>query len=134
MTDLFNFDDEFKLGIESSDVEHKMLIDMLNRTHDLLNAGKKEDAHTYFRETLSAYVHEHFDREEAFMASFKYPKLVEHKRVHANFRSSMERLMLQIETDDTAFRKALSDTYVWIISHIGKTDRRYADYYFAQQG
>ena len=29
-------------------------------------------------------------------------------------------------------RKALSDAYTWILTHIGKTDRKYAKYYLAQ--
>lgn len=128
---LFNFENEFKLNIPEVDREHEQLINTLNRTYELLNAGKRDEAHILFTQTLSEYVHEHFTNEEIFMKSFHYPKLEDHKTTHANFRSSFERLAPKIAMDDdAAFREALSDTYAWIISHIGTTDKRYAQYYF----
>jgi hemerythrin-like metal-binding protein len=134
MANLFNFDDEFKLGIPAADIEHSSLVDMLNRTHELLAAQKRKEARTYFNQTLGDYVHEHFSNEEKFLESIQYPDLENHKKVHANFRKSFEELAPRIETaDDAAFRQALTDTYVWIINHIGKTDRKYAKFYFEKQ-
>ena len=134
MANLFNFDDEFKLGIEAADIEHSKLVDMLNHTHELLKEGKREEAHAYFGETLSAYVHEHFTNEEAFLESIGYPELAMHKRIHLNFRKSFEELEPRIKSaDNAAFRQSLADTFAWIISHIGKTDKKYAKFYFEQQ-
>ena len=134
MANLFNFDDEFKLGIEAADIEHGKLVDMLNHTHELLREGRREDARDYFNKTLSSYVHEHFTNEEAFLKSIGYPELEMHKKIHANFRKSVEELAPKIENaDNAAFRQALADTFAWIISHIGKTDKKYAKFYFEQQ-
>ena len=134
MANLFNFDDEFKLGIEAADIEHSRLVDMLNTTHELLREGKREEARAYFNKTLGLYVHEHFTNEEAFLESIKYPDLENHKKIHANFRKSFEELAPKIETaNNAAFRQALADTFAWIISHIGKTDKKYAKFYFEQQ-
>jgi len=131
MANIFNFDDEFKLGIEAADIEHGKLVNMLNRTHELLGEGKRDVAREYFNKTLSAYVLEHFNNEETFLKSIGFPQLKEHKRIHANFRKSFEELAPKIEkADDAAFRQALADTFAWIIHHIGKTDKKYADYYF----
>lgn len=134
MANLFNFDDEFKLGIEAADIEHSGLVDMLNTTHELLREGKREEAHTYFNKTLGLYVHEHFTNEETFLESIKYPDLENHKKIHANFRKSFEELVPKIESaDNAAFRQALADTFAWIINHIGKTDKKYAKFYFEKQ-
>jgi hemerythrin len=130
---LFDFDAEFKLGIEEVDNEHVKLVDMLNQVHFLIGDGKKDEARSYFNVTLSAYVDEHFANEEKFMESFGYPALEEHKKIHENFKKSFQELKPQIESfDDAAFRKALADTFAWILSHIGKTDRRYAKYYLSK--
>ena len=134
MANLFNFDDEFKLGIEAADIEHGKLVDMLNHTHELLREGRREDARDYFNKTLSSYVHEHFTNEEAFLKSIGYPELEMHQKIHANFRKSVEELAPKIENaDNAAFRQALADTFAWIISHIGKTDKKYAKFYFEKQ-
>ncbi|RLD02822.1 MAG: hypothetical protein DRI56_13555 [Chloroflexota bacterium] len=135
MANIFNFDDEFKLGIKAADIEHGQLVDMLNRTYELLKDGNREEARNYFNKTLSAYVHEHFRNEEAFLKSIGFPELEEHKVIHANFRKSVEELSLRIENaDDVAFRQGLADTFTWIINHIGKTDKKYAIYYHKNRG
>jgi hemerythrin len=130
---LFDFDAEFRLGIESVDNEHIRLIDMLNEVHNLLSLGKKDEARQFFGETLSGYVNEHFANEEKFMESIGFPQFEDHKKIHENFKKSFQELMPQIENaDDAAFRKALSDAFTWIITHIGKTDKKYAAYYFSR--
>lgn len=61
------------------------------------------------------------------MEKIGFPQLEEHRKIHANFKQPVEETLPEIDTlDDAAFRSALTDTYTWIISHIGKTDRRYA--------
>ena len=130
----FNFDLEFKLGIEAVDVEHMRLVDMLNRVHAMLAEGRRDEAQAYFHQTLGAYVNEHFANEEKFMAGFGYPALEEHKKIHADFRRSFEELAPAIAAlDRDAFEKALNDTYMWIIAHIGKVDKRYVTYYVSKK-
>lgn len=130
---LFDFDAEFKLGIDEVDNEHIKLVDMLNTVHELLNMGKRNEAQQYFNQTLASYVDEHFSNEEKFMESFDYPALDEHRRIHENFkRSFRDQQPLIAAYDDVAFRKALSDAFAWIISHIGKTDRKYASFYLSK--
>ena len=131
---LFDFEEQFKFGIDGVDSEHIILVDMLNRTQELLNQGKRDEALEYFSETLSLYVHEHFTNEEAFMASFDFPGLDKHKVIHSNFRRSVDSLKPKIENgDNAAFRRALRDTYMWVVSHIGGVDKKYADYYLTQK-
>ncbi|WP_322509216.1 hemerythrin family protein [Anaerolinea sp.] len=131
---MFNFDVEFKLGIDSVDQEHQVLVDLLNQVYELIGEGKRDEARKYFNETLSRYVHEHFSHEEAFMEQIGFPQIEEHRKIHENFRNSFEALRPSIESaDDTAFRKALNDAFTWIITHIGKTDKRYAQFYHASR-
>lgn len=131
---LFDFDAEFKLGIEVVDHEHMKLVDMLNDVHTLISDGKKGEAQVYFSETLSAYVLEHFANEEKFMESIEFPGLADHHKIHENFKNTFLELKPKIELfDDAAFRKALSDTFTWIITHIGKTDKKYARFWMDKQ-
>jgi hemerythrin len=132
---LFDFEAEFRLGIAQVDNEHVKLIDMLNEVHELLSQGQKDAARQFFNETLSSYVDEHFAHEEQFMASIGLPALAEHRKIHENFKNSFQALKPQIESfDEAAFRQALTDAFTWIITHIGKTDKKYATFYRAQNG
>jgi hemerythrin-like metal-binding protein len=131
---MFDFDKEFKLGIEAVDKEHVKLVDMLNEVYALLGEGKRDQAYRVFSQTLASYVDEHFTNEEQFMESIGFPYLEQHEKVHANFKDSFQELKPAVESqDDQAFRKALSDTFTWIITHIAKTDRKYADFYASQK-
>jgi hemerythrin-like metal-binding protein len=124
---LFDFESEFKLGIEKIDREHATLVNMLNKVHSLMGEGKKVEAQVYFRRTLASYVVEHFTNEEIYMESIHFPQLSEHRQIHDKFKQSFfENLPLIESYDETAFRNALTDTFTWIINHIGKTDRKYA--------
>lgn len=130
---LFDFDAELKLGIDAVDSEHVKLVDMLNDVYALLSEGKRDEARRYFNETLSSYVYEHFANEEKFMESIGFPFLNEHRKIHENFRNSFHELKPLIESyDEAAFRKALNDTFTWIIAHIGKTDKKYATFYHSK--
>jgi hemerythrin len=131
---VFDFDKEFRLGIEAVDREHVILVDMLNEVYALVGAGKRDEARRYFNEALSSYVDEHFANEEKFMESFQYPGLEEHRKVHENYRKSFNELKPRIDSfDDASFRQALSDAFTWIIGHIGRTDRKYASHYLTQK-
>lgn len=77
---LFNFDNEFKLGIDQIDMEHAGLVNMLNEVHSLIRSNEKEKARAYFRDTLSAFIGQHFAHEEAFLQEIGYPQLDEHKK------------------------------------------------------
>ena len=124
---LFDFEIEFRLGIENIDKEHEMLVNMLNQVHNLISEGKRDEARSYFNETLSLYVNEHFSNEEVFMESIGYDQLEEHKKIHRQFKNSFQTLKPKIDSaDDAAFRNALTDTFTWIINHIGRTDKKYA--------
>jgi hemerythrin len=128
--DVFNFETEFKLGIQTVDEEHMQLVNMLNSVHNLVSDGKKTQAIEYFSLTLARYVVDHFAHEEAFMKSIGFPQLEDHAKVHENFKKSFIQSLPRLATyDDTAFRAALTDTFTWIINHIGRTDRKYLQYY-----
>ncbi len=132
---MFNFDDEFRLGVEAMDAEHAQLVDMLNHVYELLAEGRRDEARQYFLESLTNYVDEHFTDEESFMAEIGYPHLEEHKKVHEQFKQNFYGLKPAIESDDNkAFRQALSDAFSWLLVHIAKSDRRYAKFYKEQQG
>ncbi len=127
---LFDFDAEFKLGIDEVDREHVKLVDMLNQVHTLLSEGQRDEARRFFSDTLSRYVQEHFAHEEQFMARIEFPFLAEHRRVHERFTASFHELQPLIESyDEAAFRQSLNDTFTWIVTHIGRMDRRYATFY-----
>ena len=134
MAKLFNFDQKYKFGIPEVDNEHSKLVDILNDVNDLLVQGKRDDGRKLFKEKLTDYINTHFRNEEKFLEKMGYPDLEEHKKVHIAFKESFNSLTPSItSSDEAAFRKALNDGYMWLISHIGMTDKKYANFYLSRQ-
>ena len=122
---IFDFEAEFRLGIDQVDNEHIQLVDMLNAVYALIAEGKRDEARQYFSKTLSNYVNEHFAHEEQFMEEIGYPELAMHRKTHENFKATLLRSLPSIEAyDEKAFRDALWDAFTWIVNHIGKTDKK----------
>ena len=121
---LFNFDNNL-LGIEQIDKEHAGLVNHLNTSHPYKGEWKSEMRlfpwHSVcFIDSISW---------RSILQDIGYPQLEEHKKIHAQFRQSMEATLSHLDSeDDTVFRNGLTDVYTWIINHIGKTDRKYAAY------
>ncbi len=127
---MFDFNAKFVLGIEEVDRDHKELVDMLNKVSALLDEDQLQEAIECFTQKISTYVGIHFAREEAFMEEIDYPGLEKHIEAHRNFQRAYDALKPKIEMyDENAFRKSLLDTFLWLVSHIGKADKEYADYY-----
>lgn len=130
---IFDFDAEFKLGVDSVDKEHVILVNMLNTVHLMIDQGNKQQAIEYFSLTLANYVTTHFANEENFMRTIGYPQVDEHAKVHENFKITFRTALPHLATyDDVMFRAALTDAFIWIINHIGRTDRKFAQFYQAK--
>ena len=132
---IFNFEKEFKLGIDIIDNEHIILVEMLNDAFNLIKENKKKEAQLLFSDTLAKYVNEHFHNEEKFMEQIAFPGIEDHRRIHENFKKMFLKLKIEIESshEENALRRVLTDTFSWIISHIGKTDRKYANFYLNKE-
>lgn len=66
------------------------------------------------------------------MEQIGFPGLEDHRRIHNNFRKFFLSLKTDLESaSEVAFRNVLSAIFSWILNHIGKTDRKYANFYLA---
>ncbi len=127
---LIEWSEMFKTGVEEMDSQHKVLINMINHVHNLLEAGKREEAKEYFRKEIVAYVEEHFSCEEKFLESINYPELETHKKAHENFRKIMMQALRKVEEgDEHEFQTCIALAWSWLYSHILKVDSKYGKYY-----
>jgi hemerythrin len=134
---LVEWNDNYSVGIDLIDGQHRQLIELTNTLYKGCLAGE-ESARRYFMETIQStvdYVKYHFSAEEKLMEHFKYPNLLNHKSQHTGF-------VLKILEDVKSFqsgKKFVPNTFVrylkdWILSHIAVMDRQYADYILNQKG
>jgi hemerythrin len=122
----------YSMGIKIIDDQHKGLLDFVN---DLFNhsTGDEAEERAYFKEVIQQavqYIKEHFQTEEKFMISTKYPGYADHKKAHDEFTLTVIKSVKDFESGKRLvlekFAYFLKD---WVLSHIGVMDRQYALYF-----
>ena len=122
----------YRIGIDMIDAQHRRFFDATHRLYEeVLNCTGEhavEEALTF----LKRYSAEHFTAEEAFMARHGYPRLEEHKKLHADFLERLEGLtddydIYRAPTQDMA-DQILVLTQDWLLAHIVDEDTQYARY------
>ena len=87
------WEDSYSIGIESIDIQHKKLFELVNKLYDLKdNSNIKEE----IRDILYAfreYTITHFQDEEFYMKSIGYPELEEHKLMHEHIIDSLSQII-----------------------------------------
>lgn len=131
---IFYWLEEYAIGHDKIDQQHRQIVDILNQLYTLLNesgADRKADAELVF-DQLANYVTEHFAFEEDLMFNSGYPneQLIAHKATHAALLAKVQSIVqAHQEGDEAALSELLPYLYGnWLIEHICGTDRDYAPY------
>lgn len=115
--------DDLAVGNTFIDNDHKKLIEMVDRLHELMHEGKGKDVIHKVLRNLISYTQEHFRREEDLMRNIRFPGFLEHKEEH-------EKLVAQVIDLQTKFESGTATLSIqvlhflrdWLINHIGKSD------------
>lgn len=123
--------EEYSLGIEKIDEQHKMLFDIAGRAYKLLTDQlivDKYDRIVSVLEELKGYTKFHFSFEEEYMMSIGYKKILSHKVEHSDFIEKINSVDLsKVDDDQEKYLTGITDFVIeWIIGHILGRDRDYA--------
>ncbi len=120
---------EYRVGVEQIDEEHRYLFDLINAFHDTHVGGTKRSALEQILNRLVHYAEQHFRHEEAIMKAEAYPAYVEHCALHEDLYLTIFRLSeklaagsLQVDMETVRFIRS------WLVEHIVKHDLRFSDY------
>ena len=129
--ELVTWSDDFLIGDEKIDGQHKELVRMTNDFYAGVQMGGMV-AKVFFMKTIQGavqYVKTHFATEEAFMQKVDYPLAAEHKEQHENFVTEVAQQVQVLEKEDNpdpaGFVKYLMN---WILNHIAESDKKYTSY------
>lgn len=128
---MIQWSDDYRLGINAIDEQHKHLFEIANRAYQLLMNDlrlDKYDAILAILAELRDYTVVHFQDEEKYMASIRFPKLLSHKVQHDDFVEKISNVELRAMDDnqDGFLLDILDFVTNWLVNHILKTDRMYA--------
>lgn len=124
----FEWTQKLDIGVGEMNDEHKVLIGLMNKLHDL-NA---KNAATWEIEKalteLGSYTTKHFSDEEAYMAKISYPGLTTHKIIHKDL---LEKFGAHVEAFKTSQKLApdfFSFLTIWLNAHIQGIDTKYGEF------
>lgn len=129
---MYELKDEYLVGIESIDNEHKVLFEIADEIYQLsVNefVPDKYDNIADLIQRLKDYTTMHFEHEEAYMESIQYKKMFTQKVQHDHFKRKLEEMDLDSidENQDEAIQDLLKFVTDWLVEHIIETDKKIAE-------
>lgn len=123
------FTDDYLVGIDLIDREHKELFHIVERANQLVksfDASSSYDKIMAILQELKSYTKEHFRDEEEYMESIHYEGLDAQRRAHEAFIDKLENVNLnEIEENPEEYlQKLLEFLLGWLINHILYTDKK----------
>lgn len=121
-----SWSDEFLIGIEELDFEHRGLVDDINKLHrELLGQVDRER----IEDTLGmihSRMQAHFALEERVMQANGYVHYAEHKAEHERLLDEYAEYMTTLERDPTPGERTSIESVLreWIIDHILAYDKK----------
>ena len=119
--------DEYKIGVELIDNEHKEIVDNFEQLYKRINEGNGLQHYADMLRFIEKYVSFHFYHEEEFQKKIGYQEIESHMAEHRNFKMQVEQL-IQKQKDDTITNKDLVILVVfikeWLIHHILVEDKK----------
>lgn len=120
---LINWSDDYRLGIDAVDVEHREMIELIN---DLDASMHLDASHSVVVETLGeiyARIAMHFALEEKIMRDAHYERLPEHKQDHERLLDSLLEVIDSVDDEGRYDRAALSSKLdAWFSVHFRTHD------------
>ena len=114
--------DDYCIGNESIDAEHKRLFDIANEILNINNPLMETPRVALLVKELYGYMQEHFEHEEVYMESISFGEIEEHKAMHDSIVTEMND-MLKMSKDYIQLDNLLVILMKeWVLRHIAEED------------
>lgn len=125
---MLTWKEEYSIGIEMIDQQHKRLFEIGNDAYNVLNdpfTTDKFDKVVLIIEDLREYTKFHFRAEEGYMLKIGYKKYFSQKVEHDDFIAKLDNIdLMQIdENPEKHLQDILKFVFDWILDHILQKDR-----------
>lgn len=132
---MYEMKDEYLLGIEAIDSQHRRLFELTEEAYCLLKNENMLFKCADIRKILvgiKEYTLQHFEDEEAYMKSKGYRDVEAHRKMHDAFALKVDEFeehvnRLNIGTQDGLILELLDYLVDWLEKHICEEDRKYVD-------
>jgi len=125
---LYDWKDDYSVGVSRFDNHHKRLFNIANELHEMMKQGKGADVIEPVLRELIDYTKYHLTEEEKAMENIGYSDIIAHKRAHKIFTDQLNEAAAEVDKGKTIFVviKIAKTVIDWLINHIYGIDKRYA--------
>lgn len=118
--------EEYSVGVEEIDDQHKYFISLLNDLNNAIVAGKsREELKELFR-LVPDYAERHFATEEKYFDEFKYEGAAEHKQKHQELRDEIKRIAgTEGGREIDFYGNIVYFLKDWLEEHLAQMDQKY---------
>ena len=133
MANFIEWSNELSVGIEEIDLQHKVLVDLLNQIHEAIQQRHGAEITTKILERLGEYTRIHFAVEESLMRIMHYPEYERHKIEHDKLIDQLNGFHAKLASGKISISFELAHFLkVWLTKHIMETDKYYVPYFLGQ--
>lgn len=129
MSEKIEWNDDYLLGIQEIDNQHKKLVGIANELYDITTESEesyKLDMSKVLKK-LTDYTVYHFSSEEEFMKRYGYAGVDLHKTAHDGFINEVtNQIKLLNDCKIESGKKFYSFVLNWVLTHIAKADKIWA--------
>ena len=117
--------EEFSVGFEEVDHEHRELIELISSLQEDLGKGADTELVIDVLGEIYAQIAAHFALEEKMMRQTHYPSLADHKEDHETLLDDLRDMMDEVEDDGILDEAQLTDDLDrWFSDHFKTHDAR----------
>lgn len=127
--DFITWKEQYSVGIDKIDDQHKKLIKILNELYELFMNKAAEQNIIKILDQLKDYTHYHFLTEEQLFIESNYIDTTKHKTLHDKFKTEVISFIDEVkEGKITVTYKVMTFLNNWLLTHIQKEDQRYTEH------
>jgi hemerythrin-like metal-binding protein len=127
--DLIAWNEEYSVGIESIDEQHKKLINIIRTLHDAIVDKNDLEALDEIVSELIDHTKYHFSYEEEVFEKYGYPDAENHKNEHAALTDRVVRLKADMNAGYIFIGMELVNFLQdWLVDHIMASDKNFGPF------
>ncbi len=128
--EFFQWSKSFETGITKIDIQHKVIVKILNELYEAVIEHKEEEKMHQIVDELVQYTIYHFGEEEKLFRKYGFPQQEDHRKEHQMFIDKINASVEEIKNDSGLVALDLI-TFLkdWLTDHIMVTDGEYAKFF-----
>lgn len=122
-------DAKLSVNVKGMDLQHRKLIDLINRLYDAMMEGKGNEILGGILRELVDYTIVHFGNEERLLKQYEYPDLALQEKEHEYFKKKIAEMRDGFEKSKMGLTlNVMNFLKDWLANHIMKNDKRYGPF------